>query len=79
VNDLKTFADTREGALALFRELAKADLVAKLEQGLAAGTLVLRPDPWVSGVWGAVRPDTLKVMAIIYLKDADFEVDGEWE
>jgi hypothetical protein len=72
-----TFADTREGALALIEyvldEAYRTALLAVIEDGAAR----LVPDPEVSGVWGVLDARG-KAKVVLYTAEADFEADEEW-
>lgn len=71
-SNIPTFADTRDGALALINWQYDWDAVQKINQDLNDGTAQLIPDPQVAGVWGLVGPSG-RVLAILYTKDADTE------
>ena len=75
------YPDTREGALQVLKDNAVQELVAKVEQGLADGSLVLGMDPEVDFVWGvcdAAERNFRKARVIVYCRQGDFEVDEEW-
>lgn len=71
-------ADTQDQAHALISETMDERLGAFFRARLVDGTVVLRPDPYVAGVWGIIEDANGKCRAVLYLTEDDFEYDDVW-
>lgn len=68
----------RDEGRALLAAEAEPRVLAALDAAEAAGEATWQHDPFIPGVVGLVRPDN-SALAVVYVAEADFELDGDVE